>query len=74
MPYEGTYLLWIDFRELNLSQEDLVKLLEEEAKVFLNDGTMFGKDGKGFMRMNIGCPREILSEGLRRLKEGLASL
>lgn len=74
MPYEGTYLLWIDFRELNLSQEDLVKLLEEKAKVFLNDGTMFGKYGKGFMRMNIGCPREILSEGLRRLKEGLASL
>ncbi|MEW8956352.1 MalY/PatB family protein [Clostridium sp.] len=74
MPYESTYLLWLDFRELNLSQEELVKLLEEKAKIFLNDGTMFGKDGKGFMRMNIGCPRELLNEGLKRLKRGVDSL
>lgn len=64
---EGTYLAWLDCREMNLSQEELKKFFLEEAKVALNDGTTFGKTGEGFVRLNFGCSRELLREGLERI-------
>jgi len=64
---EATYLLWLDFRELALSQPELVKLLIDKAGLGLNDGTAFGIEGIGFMRINIGCPRSMLLDGLQRL-------
>lgn len=64
---EGTYLSWLDCRGMNLSQEELKKFFIEEAKVALNDGTTFGKAGEGFMRLNFGCSREQLREGLERI-------
>jgi cystathionine beta-lyase len=68
---EGTYLLWLDFRELGMSQPDLVSFLIHKARLGLNDGTAFGTDGTGFMRINIGCPKSMLLEGLHRLDAAL---
>ena len=68
---EATYLLWLDFRELNISQPELVKLLISKARLGLNDGTDFGIEGTGFMRLNIGCPKSLLIEGLQRLDNAL---
>lgn len=68
---EGTFLLWLDFTQLGLNQDELMKLMLDEGKVWLNDGSTFGKEGEGFLRLNIGCPRSILEEGLKRVKEAV---
>jgi len=68
---EATYLLWLDFRELGISQPELVKMLIGKARLGLNDGTDFGIEGTGFMRLNIGCPKSLLIEGLQRLENAL---
>lgn len=65
---EGTYLMWLDCCDLKLSQKELVDLFVNKAGLGLNDGTVFGSGGKGFMRLNIGCPRSILKEALEKLK------
>lgn len=66
---EATYLGWMDFRSLGLSQSELNKLLRTEAKLGLNDGVMFGQEGEGFQRINFGCPRAILEEAMTRLEQ-----
>lgn len=66
-----SFLIWLDCRELGLSQPDLVHLFEDKAGLALNDGTMFGKEGEGFMRLNVGCPRSILSKALESLKKAI---
>lgn len=68
---EGTYLVWMDFRSLGLSDGELEKLLIYKAKIWLSPGHIFGAGGEGFQRFNIGCPRAVLQEGLERLKKGL---
>ncbi len=65
---EGTYLVWMDCRRLNISSEELEKRLIAEAGLWLNAGTMYGAVGEGFMRWNIACPRTILAEGLMRFR------
>lgn len=65
---EGTYLLWLDFRQLGLSESKLEHLIIEEAGLWLDRGAIFGKDGRGFERINIACPRELLGEAMKRLK------
>ncbi len=67
---EGTYLAWLDCRglELDISPQ---KFFLEEAKVGLNDGKDFGEGGVGFVRLNFGCPRVMLEEGLDRMKAAL---
>lgn len=65
---EGTFLLWVDFRKTNLSRDEMLKLLVDSAKLGLSDGFMFGKEGDGFQRMNIGCPRQKVLEALERIK------
>ena len=64
---EGTYLTWVDFSALNLSQDELNSLVFDEALLFLNDGAMFGPEGVGHQRINIACPRSILVEATERL-------
>ncbi|MBS3790295.1 MAG: pyridoxal phosphate-dependent aminotransferase, partial [Candidatus Thermoplasmatota archaeon] len=64
---EGTFLLWMDFKELELEPEELDELMLDEAKVALNNGAWFGESGKGFMRLNFACPRSTLKEGLERI-------
>ncbi|WP_144594074.1 MalY/PatB family protein [Priestia flexa] len=70
---EGTYLLWIDCRALNMSDEDLHNLLLTKGKIAVESGVKYGEaEGKGFIRLNIGCPREQLKEGLKKLKAALS--
>jgi len=66
---EGTYLAWLDCRDLGLSAQELDKLITEKCKLWLSNGRAFGRGGEGFFRMNAACPRSILSEALRRLKK-----
>ena len=68
---EGTYLLWLDCRELGLSEKERQGLIQNKAKLWLDTGTMFGKAGAGFERMNIACPRKTLEEAMNRLKEAI---
>ncbi len=60
--------MWLDCRALGLDDDELRRLIKEEARLLLNDGTMFGIEGSGFQRINIACPRSILQEALQRLK------
>lgn len=64
---EGTYLLWLDFRELGLSGRELENLIVNQAGLWLDAGDIFGACGEGFERINIACPRAILKEALDRL-------
>jgi len=66
---EGTYLAWLDCRELGLSVKELNAAITEKAKLWLNDGVMFGRGGSGFMRMNVACPRAVLENAFERLKK-----
>lgn len=68
---EGTYLLWLDCRELGLSEKERQGLIQNKAKLWLDTGTMFGKAGAGFERINIACPRKTLEEAMNRLKEAI---
>lgn len=68
LPLEATYLVWLDCNSLNKTSDELSKILLEEQKIWVNAGTMYGATGEGFLRINIGCPREVLLEGLKRLK------
>ncbi|RMF90808.1 MAG: putative C-S lyase [Nitrospinota bacterium] len=74
IPPEGTYLLWLDCRELGLDPMHLRTFLRKEAKVALDDGYLFGPSGAGFQRMNIACPRSILVEALQRIEKAVNSL
>jgi cystathionine beta-lyase len=65
---EATYLVWIDCSILNISSEKLASLILEHENLWVNEGTMYGKAGEGFVRLNIACPKEILQDGLNRLK------
>ena len=68
---DGTYLLWLDCRELDLSQEELVSFFINKAGLALNDGIKFGKGGKGFMRMNIGCSQKLVKQALKQLESAV---
>ncbi len=72
MPLEATYLVWLDFSALGKKDEELSRFIVEEAKVGLNNGGKFGTGGDGWMRINIGCPRSVLQEGLERLGKAFA--
>ncbi|MEX5285019.1 pyridoxal phosphate-dependent aminotransferase [Selenomonas sputigena] len=64
---EGTYLLWLDFRACGLEVKALDRKIIEEARLWLDDGAIFGKSGAGFQRLNIACPRATLEKGLEAL-------
>lgn len=65
---EGLYLLWLDCRDLGLTNAERTNLLTHKGKLWLSPGHTFGKSGSGFERMNIACPRHTLEIGLNRLK------
>lgn len=69
MKPEATYLIWLDFREYGMNDNELFQFAIKEAKVGLNNGGRFGTGGDGWLRINIGCPRVILEEALDRLKK-----
>ena len=64
---EGTYLLWVDFRSLGLSRKELEELIVKKAGLWLDSGDIFGAAGRGFERINVACPRSVLTEALERL-------
>ena len=69
---EGTYLAWLDCRELKLDNPH--EFFLKHARVALNDGRTFGTGGAGFVRLNFGCPRSTLEEAARRIKTSLAAI
>lgn len=68
---EGTYLLWLDFRGLGLTEEEREELIVKKAGLWLDSGAIFGKSGEGFERINIACPRSILKEALQKLETAI---
>ncbi|NMB14689.1 MAG: pyridoxal phosphate-dependent aminotransferase [Gallicola sp.] len=66
---EGTYLLWLDFKAYNLTEEEREELIVKKAGLWLDSGSMFGPDGEGYERINIACPRKTLEKALWQLKE-----
>lgn len=67
---EGSFLLWIDFSGTGMPHEDVSKRLVNAAQVGLNDGLTFGAGGRGFQRMNIGCPKDVIEVALERIRHG----
>lgn len=68
---EATYLGWLDCRQLGLSQDEIMRRLVDIGGVGLYGGTEFGKEGEGFFRMNLACPRELLLQGLAGIEKAL---
>lgn len=66
---QASYLVFLDCRMLGLNQKELVDLFVDGAHLALNDGTMFGKEGEGFMRLNVAYPRSVLEKALKQLKK-----
>ena len=70
-PLEGTYLLWMDFRPLDIPADKLAELLRREAFLFFDDGIVFGEAGRGFERWNLACPTSYITPALERLGKAL---
>ena len=68
---EGTYLIWLDFRRLGLTESQREDLIVNKAHLWLDSGVMFGPDGEGFERINIACPRAVLQKALEQLEKAL---
>ena len=64
---QASFLIWLDFRELGLSQEELMERFIKEAKVIPSNGISYGPGGEGFVRLNLGCPLSVLQEALNRI-------
>lgn len=71
---EGTYLLWVDFSNLNIDKEDLKNALINKGRIALSDGSSFGIGGDGYYRINLACPRSMVLEGLKRIEFAIKSL
>lgn len=71
MKPEGTYMAWLDFRSIAKDAKSLKDWMYTKAKVAMNEGSVFGKAGEGFLRLNFACPRSILEDGLKRLSEAV---
>lgn len=65
---QGTYLIWLDFRQTGLTVEELDHKIIYEAGLWLDSGKIFGKTGEGFERINVACPRAVLQEALDRIQ------
>ncbi len=71
---EGTYLALLDCRELGLSQKELNEFFLKKARVYFDEGPVFGPELEGFERMNLACPRKILAEALRRIENAVREI
>lgn len=71
---QASFLVFLDCRQLGLEQEALERLFADKARLALNTGTTFGEPGRGFMRLNVGCPRAALKQALDQLAEAVAGL
>lgn len=66
---QASYLVWLDCRDMGLSQEALNDFFVDKAHLALNDGISFGKEGEGFMRLNVASPRSVLEQAMNQLAE-----
>jgi cystathionine beta-lyase len=64
---EATYLLWMDFRAWGMNQHELKSFMAQKAGLGLNDGNTFGREGRGFMRMNLASPRSVIADAMQRI-------
>jgi cysteine-S-conjugate beta-lyase len=71
---EGTYLIWLDFSSLHLTIGEMRNLIVKKAKLWLDAGQIFGKNGAGFERINIACPRDTLKKALEQLAKAVKEL
>ena len=71
---QASYLVFIDFSTLQLSQKEIVALCTDKAHLALNDGAIYGEEGKGYMRINLACPRSVVKQALIQLKEAIQSI
>lgn len=74
MKPQGTYLIWLDFSAYGLTDDELARFLHDDAKVILNRGTDFGKEGTGHARLNIAAPKTTIEEICRRIADALGKL
>lgn len=73
MRPDGTYLLWLDCRKLGLDVKGLKKLMFEEARVAFSEGSVFGTEAEGYLRINLACPRSLLQEAVVRFCKAAAA-
>ena len=71
---DATYLMWLDCRELGLTNQQLHDFMIQKAKLGLNDGCSFGRQLEGFMRLNAACPRSLLKQAMEQLEAAVSSL
>lgn len=71
---EGTFLVWLDFTQLGLEAKALEVFVAQKARLALNPGYWFGRQGAGYARMTIACPKSMLAEGLSRLEQAIHEL
>ncbi|NFI06466.1 putative C-S lyase [Clostridium botulinum] len=71
---DATYLVWLDCRELDMSNEELRDFMIHKAGLGLNEGCSFGRSLSGYMRLNAACPRSVLEQALKQLKEAIDKL
>ena len=69
---QGTYLIWIDFSALHMTDEELDRFIVEKAGLWLDGGRMFGKASGQFQRFNIACPRSLLQQAFEQLADAVA--
>ena len=68
---DATYLIWLDLNSLGVFSDKAYKIIREKTGLFLSKGSVYGKCGDGFLRMNVACPRSYVYDGLERLKRGI---
>ena len=73
-PLEGTYLAWVDCTELAMDDEELMDFMLKEAKLWLDEGTLFGAEGSMFMRFNLAAPRSIIERACESLEKAVNKL
>jgi cystathionine beta-lyase len=71
---EGTYLMWLDCRQLGLSRQQLDQFMIEKAGLALNSGYIFGDEGEGFMRLNVASPFSVIAKAMKQLKQAVNTL
>ena len=71
---DATYLMWLDCRDLHMSNEELRRFMIEKAGLGLNEGWSFGRSLTGFMRLNAACPRSVLEQAMKQLQAAVDAL
>lgn len=72
MPLEGTYLAWLDLRELGLDVPEIPRWLAAEAGIAISPGHWFGREGAGFARMTIAMPTETITQAATQIRDAVA--